>query len=94
MPSQIVRFSVHQTAKVLATIYLGMGLLFIPIFMLISKVSPTPVPFGMGFAILIPILYAIFGYIFVALGCFIYNFAAGFVGGVEVDVAHTGGADS
>src|SRR5437588_12200733 len=45
--------------------------------------------FGMGFGaiILFPIFYGIIGGIFAAIGAFIYNLVAGWVGGLEVDVS-------
>lgn len=90
MATQIIRFNAHQTAKVLAAIYFAMGLIFIPIFWLVSKNTPAGATYGMGFALLIPVLYAFFGYVFVAIGCFVYNFVAGFVGGIEVEVRGDG----
>jgi hypothetical protein len=92
MSRQIIRFSVHQTAKVLATIYFAMGLLFIPLFWVISSNTPAGATYGTGFALLIPVLYGLFGYCFVAIGCLIYNFIAGFVGGIEVEVRGDGQA--
>ncbi len=34
----------------------------------------------------LPIMYAVFGFIFGALGALLYNLFAGFVGGIEVEV--------
>jgi hypothetical protein len=86
MATQIIRFNAHQTAKVLATIYFAFGLIFVPIIWLVSKNTPAGAAYGTGFALLIPVLYAFFGYVFVAIGCLIYNFIAGIVGGIEVEV--------
>jgi transmembrane protein DUF3566 len=41
---------------------------------------------GLGAIIFMPILYAIIGGIGAALGAVIYNLAAGWVGGLEVDI--------
>jgi hypothetical protein len=41
---------------------------------------------GLAIMILLPVFYGLVGFIFGALGAFIYNIFAGFVGGVEVDV--------
>jgi hypothetical protein len=84
MRQQIVNFSVHQTAKVLAVLYGLMGLIFVPIFLVVNLVSPDGEGISPGLLILFPLLYAAFGYVFVAIGCAIYNFVAGRVGGIEV----------
>jgi hypothetical protein len=41
---------------------------------------------GVGAIIFIPICYGVIGGIFAAIGAFIYNLAAGWVGGLEVDI--------
>jgi hypothetical protein len=83
---QIRRFGVGQTAKVVATLYALMGLVFVPIFLVASMLSPRQTGFGPGFALALPIMYGVLGYVFTALGCAIYNFVAGLVGGVEIDL--------
>lgn len=84
MKKQIIRVSPIQTAKVAALMYF---LLSIPmlVFMLISfAFAPMPSPgFGFGFMILFPVLYLVFGFIFTAIAAWVYNLAAGWVGGVE-----------
>ena len=42
---------------------------------------------GLGAIIVMPILYGIFGGIGAAIGAFIYNLAAGWIGGLEVDIS-------
>lgn len=71
-----------------------MGLLFLPVFLLFSLVGsqmPTHqrvgmMAFGVGFAIFMPVLYAVMGFVFGALGAVIYNVIAKWVGGIEVEV--------
>jgi hypothetical protein len=78
----------------LGVIYGVLGLVFIPFFLLMSAAgSQLPAPqrvgimaLGAGFAIMLPILYAVLGFIGGALSAFIYNVAAKFVGGMEFDV--------
>ena len=41
---------------------------------------------GIASIIILPILYAIFGFIAGALGAVFYNLAAGWVGGIEVEL--------
>jgi len=43
--------------------------------------------FGLGAVIIFPILYGIIGAIAGAIGAAIYNLAAGWVGGLEVDIS-------
>jgi hypothetical protein len=80
------RFSIAQTAKVLGVLYGLMGLVFLPFFLLAALISPEKTGFGLGFAILLPILYGVCGFIFTAIGCALYNLVAGMVGGIEVQL--------
>jgi hypothetical protein len=86
VPQQIRRFGVGQTAKVVATLYALMGLVFVPIFLIASMAAPRQTGFGPGFAFALPVMYGVLGYVFTALGCAIYNFVAGLVGGVEIEL--------
>lgn len=84
MKKQIIRVTPIQTAKVAAVMCF---LLSIPmvVFMVMSfAFAPMPTPgFGFGFMILFPVLYLVFGFVFTAIAAWIYNLAAGWVGGVE-----------
>jgi hypothetical protein len=84
--AQIRRFGVAQTAKVIGVLYALMGLIFVPFLLIVSLYAPSKPGFGPGFALLLPIIYGVAGFIFTALGCVIYNFVAGLVGGVEVEL--------
>ena len=86
MPQQIRRFGVGQTAKVVGVLYALMGLIFVPVFLIASMFSPNRAEFGTGFALALPIIYGVIGFIFTAIGCAIYNFVAGLVGGIEVEL--------
>ncbi len=85
MAQRIARFTVGQTAKVIGILYGLMGLVFVPIFLFISAVAPEGQSFGVGFALAMPILYGVLGFVFAALGCLLYNWVAGWAGGIEVD---------
>lgn len=87
MTQQIRRFGVLQTAKVAGALYALLGLVFVPVFLVMSMFMPRQEGMGPGLALALPILYGVFGFIFAALGCAIYNLVAGLVGGVEVELA-------
>jgi len=84
--AQVRRFGIAQTAKVVGILYALMGLIFLPLFLFGAMVSPNGMGFGIGFAILLPILYGVCGFIFTAIGCAIYNWVAGMVGGIEMEL--------
>jgi hypothetical protein len=86
VPQQIRRFGIGQTAKVIAVLYALMGLIFVPFFLFAAALAPKETGFGTGFALALPILYGVLGFIFTAIACAIYNFVAGFVGGIEVEL--------
>ena len=84
--AQIRRFGVGQTAKVIGVLYALMGLVFVPIFLIAAMYSPNRPGFGPGFALVLPVMYGVLGFIFTAIGCAIYNLVAGLVGGIEVEL--------
>jgi len=86
MAQRIRRFGVGQTAKVVGALYALMGVVFVPFVLIASLIAPEKPGFGAGFALALPILYGVCGFIFTALGCVIYNFVAGLVGGIEVEL--------
>jgi len=86
---QLRRFGIGQTAKVVGILYGLMGVIFLPFFLFGVMLSPKGVGFGLGFALLLPILYGICGFIFTAISCAIYNWVAGMVGGIEVQLDTT-----
>ena len=86
MVQRLNRFSVGQTAKVLGVLYGLMGLIFLPFFLLAAVYAPGETTFGVGFAIALPVIYGVCGFIFAAIGCALYNLVAGRVGGIEVQL--------
>jgi hypothetical protein len=91
---RIKRFAPLQLGKMMALGYGIMGLLLCPIFLLMSLFAahlPNQQRVGMmaigtGFALLIPVVYAVIGFVFGVVGAFIYNILAKWVGGIEVEV--------
>lgn len=82
MKKQIINISPFQTAKIFALVYFLLSLPLICIMAIMFLFSPAPHP-PMGFLIIFPFLYLIFGFIFTALGAWVYNIAASWVGGIE-----------
>ena len=89
MPQQIRRFGVLQTAKVIGALYALIGLVFVPVLLLISMVAQSKDGLGTGFALALPVIYGVLGFIFAALSCAIYNLVAGLVGGIEVELGES-----
>lgn len=90
MKKQIARFSPHQNGKVFAVLMALSSLLFVVPFMLIASLAG---PKGMGpptfMFVVFPLLYLVFGYITVAIGCFVYNHMYKYVGGIEFESRDT-----
>lgn len=95
---RVKRFDVLSVAKIAGLCYGAMGLLVIPFFLLISFVGGAAARqaggpgaaflplFGIGMAIFLPILYGVLGFVFGALGAFLYNLFSGWAGGIEVEL--------
>lgn len=85
---RIRRFDPIQVAKVMGVLYGLIGLLFAPIFIIISMVAPEGggLGAGIGIAIILPIVYAVLGAIGTVIAAALYNVVAGWVGGIEVEV--------
>jgi len=86
---------VMSVAKIMGLLYACLGLLFVPIFLLIGlagsiagqeKAMPFAGIFGIFFALLMPVVYGVTGFIFGALFAFLYNLAAKWMGGIEIEV--------
>lgn len=86
MAQRIRRFGVGQTAKMLGVLYGLMGVVLIPIFLVASMFSPATAGYGIGFAVALPVVYGLIGFIFTAIGCAIYNLVAGWIGGIEIEI--------
>jgi len=95
--AMVRRIGPGSAFKVGLVVYGLMGFLFGILFALISMVGGAIAPqaetgmfkmfFGVGAIVILPIFYGIIGGIFGALGAVIYNLAAGWVGGLEVDIS-------
>lgn len=92
MKTQIKRLSPHQNGKVFGVICALGSLVFIVPMMFFTGLMGASGGFGMhgmgmgmGMFLLFPLGYLVLGYLSVALGCIVYNFAFGFLGGIEYE---------
>jgi hypothetical protein len=80
-------------AKISALSYFIIGLLASPFFLLAGLLQPgtSTRPFGAAFGIVfaaaMPFIYAFMGLIVGAIGAFVYNLLAGWIGGIQIDLA-------
>lgn len=86
MKQQIKHLSVHQTSKVMATIYAFLFIIFITIPTVIYNFYIGEIAMGIIAFLLSPVLYWVFIYIIQAIGCWIYNLIAEHIGGIEFDL--------
>lgn len=92
MKQRITRVDPLQVAKVLGVLYVVVGfIIFVPVFLIVGKAVPQEAQdlgfgLGMGFTLVLPVIYGIFGFIFTLIGAALYNFVAGMVGGIEVEL--------
>ena len=93
MQYRIRRFEIHSTALTVAILYFVLAVLIVPIVYLASRNAPGEALPGFTF-VLGPFLYAVFGYVFAAIGCWLYNIVAGWAGGIALTLEPDGaGAD-
>ena len=87
---RISRFGVVKTATMVALIYvIVVAIFFVPAAIIVLALGRSTGVAAGGVLIggvLIAIVYAAFGWIFTAIGCAIYNVAARWVGGIEVQL--------
>lgn len=84
MDYRIKRFGIASTALTLAMIYFVLGLVIAPLIYMVSANAPSNQKLPGLVFVLGPFFYAVFGYVFAAIGCFLYNIIAGWTGGVAL----------
>ena len=93
---RIRRFGVVKTATVVAVMYVVIiAIVFVPIAILAIVFGASGSGGGNGtgavvgvlvFGLVAALFYAVIGWIFTALACAVYNLAARWVGGIEVEI--------
>lgn len=92
----VKRIGVLSLAKIEAVVLAVFGFIIGLFYALFFGAMGAMMPAGRGGAamggigllaiIIIPVLYGVFGFIAGAIGAVIYNFAAGFMGGIELEL--------
>jgi hypothetical protein len=100
MHLKLKRIAPLQAGKILAAIYGLFSLIMVPFILMFTVVSsfaaqqaggsggpPLPFMFGMGlgFMVLMPVFYAVMGFLGGVLGAAIYNLIAKWIGGFEFE---------
>ncbi len=91
MKKQLTYIAPLKAGIVLAALYGILSLIFVPFFLLAAVFGgksggATPAVFGVGFAILMPVLYAVAGFIGGIIAAALYNLIAKWTGGFEFEV--------
>jgi len=85
---------VLSVAKIMGAIYAVMGLILLPFFLLAGFIgsmagehgNPLRAIGGLVFGLFAPVFYGAIGFVFGAIGAFLYNVMAKWLGGIEVQV--------
>ena len=94
MASRVQRIAPWQATKLFTLLYFIIGLIFMLLLVLFVVTAPQAASEGditLGFALVFPVMYALFALIFVPLGCLLYNLCARLVGGIEVVIDERAG---
>jgi len=101
MTRTLKRIAPLQFGKIMGVLYALMGLIILPFFAIFALVgvftqsasenagAAGAVAIGGGMllmAVLIPVMYGVFGFVFGALSAALYNVIARWIGGIEVEV--------
>ncbi|MEJ2061114.1 MAG: hypothetical protein P8Y64_11625, partial [Gammaproteobacteria bacterium] len=93
MKKQIKRLSPHQNAKVFGIMMAVLSLIFVlPMSAWMAMTMPSvdvhgnPMHFPLFMFLALPLIYLVFGYVWVAIGSVIYNIFVKFIGGIEFEL--------
>jgi hypothetical protein len=74
---------VHSTAATVGILYFILGLLIVPIFYFAALANPTG-KMPTIILVLVPVGYAVLGYIVTAIMCWLYNIIGSWTGGIAM----------
>jgi len=93
MKMTIKTLSPHQNGKVVAVLSAVITIPFVLLMAVIATRLPpvdqhgNPVNFPYFMLIIMPLLYLVFGYLFTALWCAVYNWIVKYTGGLEFETS-------
>jgi len=91
MKQQVARLSPHQNGKVFAILMaLGSLVFLVPFGLILTAMAPAASRPPMLTMLVMPVLYLVFGYIWVAISCAVYNFMFRWIGGFEFESTNRG----
>lgn len=85
---RLTRIAPLQAGKVIAVLYGLLALIVVPFFILVVFLGGDSTAPFIVFLILIPIGYAIAGFLTGVLVAALYNLVAGWTGGIELELSH------
>ncbi len=83
MKKTITSIDPLSAAKVMALLYFIISIPLVLIMAVVSMFTPGENHGGIAMIIIIPIFYAVFGFIFTLIGAWLYNVIARMVGGIQ-----------
>jgi len=91
MKKQLTHIAPLRAGIVLGILYGIMSLIIVPFFLLAAVFgsksgSPAPAIMGVGFVIVLPVIYAVVGFIGGIIAAAVYNLVAKWTGGLEFEV--------
>lgn len=86
MKKQVVNVSILQNAKVMAVLYFVISIPFM-LLMIVPAMMGQDAGVSMTVLILMPLLYALMGFVFTLVGAWVYNQIAARIGGFEFTTA-------
>jgi membrane associated rhomboid family serine protease len=100
MTRKVKRVAPLQLGQMMGILYGLMGLIFLPFFFLAglagafaqhatndnSGATAAAAGVMFGFGLFMPVMYAVFGFIFGVISAALYNLVARWIGGIEVEV--------
>ena len=88
MKQQVQRFSPHQNGKVFGVLMaIGSLVFLVPMFLIFAFAAPQEGGPPAFVVLLFPLMYLVFGYLSVAVGCWLYNIMFKYIGGIEYEPA-------
>ena len=93
--ARIKSFGVLQTAKFAAVLYFILFAIFMIPFGLFAMPtrfaghdarSTSEIILRILFILFMPVIYALISFVFVAIGCLVYNVIAKHIGGIEIEI--------